>query len=123
MRSSLHFLGLLACVLLTLLPGQIAHAQAPAAPTGFGATATQTQVALIWTAVTGATSYRVYRGTATGGESATAVATGLTTASYTDSGLATGTTYYYKVTAVGSSGESAQSTEASASLSHPRPPT
>ncbi|MGO8673157.1 MAG: malectin domain-containing carbohydrate-binding protein [Capsulimonadaceae bacterium] len=89
-------------------------AGAPAAPTGLTATAGNGQVALAWTASSGATSYNVYRGTATGGESATAIATGITTTSYTNTGLTNGTAYYFKVAALNASGTSAQSTEASA---------
>lgn len=87
---------------------------APAAPTGLTATAGNTQVVLGWTASSGATSYNVYRGTTSGGESATAIATGIATTAYTNTGLTNGTTYYYKVTAVNTSGTSGYSNEASA---------
>ena len=86
----------------------------PAAPSGLTATAGKGQVSLAWSAVPGATSYRVYRGASTGGEAATPVATGLTAPAFVDTGLTNGTTYYYTVTAVGPGGESAKSTEASA---------
>jgi len=79
-------------------------------------------VALTWTAGSGATSYNVYRGTSAGGESSTAIATGITTTGYTDTGLTNGTTYYYKVTAVNASGTSGYSNEASASPSLLTPP-
>ncbi len=85
----------------------------PAPPTGLTATAGNHQVALNWTASSGATSYSVYRGTVAGGESSTAIAT-VTTTSYTNTGLTNGTTYYYKVAAVNASGTSAKSNEASA---------
>jgi fibronectin type 3 domain-containing protein len=87
---------------------------APAAPTGLTATAGNAQVSLSWSSATGATSYNLYRGTTSGGESTTAIATGITTTSYTNTGLTNGTTYYYKVAAVNSSGTSAMSNEASA---------
>ena len=90
---------------------------APSAPTGLTATAGNAQVALSWTGSTGATSYNVYRGTTSGGESATALATGLTGTTYTDSTAANGTTYYYKVAAVDASGTSGMSNEASATPS------
>ena len=86
----------------------------PAAPTGFTATAGAQQVMLSWAASAGATTYNVYRSTTSGGEGATPVSTGVTATSFTDTGLADGTTYYYQVTAVNAQGESGKSNEASA---------
>lgn len=63
-----------------------------AAPTGLAATAGNAQVALTWTAVTGATSYNVYSGATLLGS--------VTTAAYTHTGLTNGTAYTYTVTAV-----------------------
>lgn len=94
-------------------------ASAPPAPTGLTATAGNTQVALSWTATTGAASYSVYRGTSSGGESSTAIATGITASTYTDASVTNGTTYYYKVAAVNSVGTSSMSNEASATPSGP----
>jgi endoglucanase len=85
----------------------------PAAPTNLVATAGNTQVALTWTASTGATSYTVKRATTSGG-TYTNVATGVTSTSYTNTGLTNGTTYYYVVSAVNSAGSSANSSQASA---------
>ena len=90
------------------------HVSAPPAPTGLGASPGNAQVSLSWSASSGATSYNVYRGTSAGGESATAIATGVTSTSYTNTGLTNGTTYYYKVAAVSSGGTSGMSNEASA---------
>ena len=87
----------------------------PPAPTGLTATPGNAQVSLSWTASSGATSYNVYRGTSAGGESSTAIVTGLTSTSYTNTGLTNGTGYFYKVAAVNSSGTSGMSNEASAS--------
>jgi fibronectin type 3 domain-containing protein len=84
------------------------------APTGLTATAGNGQVGLAWTASSGAASYNVYRGTSAGGESGTAIATGVTSTSYTDSTVVNGTTYYYKVAAVNTGGTSGMSNEASA---------
>jgi len=74
------------------------------------------QVSLSWNASTGTApiTYSVFRGTTAGGENATAVATSLTSTSFTDTGLATGTTYYYKVSATNAAAATAQSGEASA---------
>jgi hypothetical protein len=89
----------------------------PNAPTNLAATGGNAQVVLTWTGVSNATSYNVYRGTAAGGESATAIVTGVTTASYTNTGLTNGTAYYYTVKAVNSVGTSGASNEAHATPS------
>ena len=60
------------------------------------------------------TGYDIYRGTSPGAESSTPLTTGVTTTSFTDSTATNGTTYYYKVTAVNSAGQSPRSGEASA---------
>jgi fibronectin type 3 domain-containing protein len=86
----------------------------PAAPTGLTATAGSASVALTWTASSGASTYNVYRGTTAGGEATAPVASGITTQSYSDTGLTTGTKYYYKVAAVNAAGTSARSSEVSA---------
>jgi len=90
-----------------------ATTQPPATPTGLTANAGKGKVTLNWKAVTGATSYNVYRSTTSGGEGTTPIRTGIGTNSYTDQGLTGGTTYYYKVAAVNSAGTSALSTEVS----------
>ncbi|HEX4830526.1 MAG TPA: discoidin domain-containing protein [Trebonia sp.] len=90
-----------------------AAATIPAAPTGLTALAQNGSVALTWNTSAGATSYNVYRGTTAGGEGATAIGTS-TTGSFSDAGLANGTTYYYKVAAVNAAGTSAKSGEAQA---------
>ena len=86
----------------------------PAAPTGLKAVAGNAQVALSWTASSGAVSYNVYRGTAAGAEGASPIATGITKTTYTNTGLTNGTTYYYKVAAVNGAGVGPLSSEASA---------
>ena len=92
----------------------------PAAPTGLKAAAGDHRVDLTWKAVNGATSYRVYRGTASGAE--TLLQSGLTTPSFTDNNVNNGTTYFYKVSAVNEGGEGPQSGEASA-MPQVTPPT
>ena len=77
-------------------------------PTGVTATAdTTTQITVTWTAVTGAVSYVVYRG-------GTQVASGVTSASYIDTGLTASTSYSYTIAAVNADGTTAQSSSASA---------
>jgi uncharacterized protein (DUF1800 family)/fibronectin type 3 domain-containing protein len=93
-----------------------------AAPTNLSATAGNAMVTLSWTAVTGATSYNVYRGTTANGQSATPTATLLTTSAFVDSAVSNGVTYFYKVTSVNASGEGPRSAEASASPTAPTPP-
>ena len=84
----------------------------PPVPTGFAATAGNTQVGLSWTASTGATSYNVKRATTSGGPYTTVGSPA--TAAFTDTGLTNGTTYFYVVSAVNAGGESGNSTQASA---------
>lgn len=83
------------------------------APTNLVATAGDSKVGLTWTAVSAATSYNVKRSTTAGG-TYTTIASNVTDASYVDTSVTNGTTYYYVVTAVNSVGESNTSNEASA---------
>ena len=87
----------------------------PAAPTGLKALAGSAQVSLTWNASAGAATYDVYRGTTTGGESPTPIATGVVGTTFTNTGLTVGTTYFYVVTAVKGALQSVHSNEASAS--------
>ena len=78
---------------------------APVVKIGHSASSGKPQ--LTWNAVSGATSYKVYRATSQKG---TYSLLGTVTAtSYTNTGAKAGTTYYYKVKAVNSAGESAYS--------------
>ena len=95
------------------MSGGAATATAPApasvsAPTGVTAKPGNGQVALSWSASSGASSYNVKRSGSSGGPYALIVSTGST--NYTDDGLAGGT-YYYVISAVGGSGESTNSVE------------
>ncbi len=97
----------------------------PDAPTGLSATPhwatscpacsgmAMAHVALAWNAVSGATSYAVYR-------DGVKVQGGLTTPSLTDMNVVSGHTYAYSVTATGPGGEGAHS--ASVSATAPNPP-
>ncbi len=86
----------------------------PSAPTNVQATAGNGQVTLSWSAGSGATSYAVYRGTSSGGEGASPLASNITGTSYSDTGVSNATKYFYKVTAVNSAGASGPSAEVSA---------
>jgi Malectin domain/Fibronectin type III domain len=84
----------------------------PSNPTNLTGVAGSGQVALSWTASTGATNYKVFRGTAFDGEATTAIAT-VTSPSYTDTSATNGTLYFYEVAAtnsVGISGDTNQIT-------------
>ena len=84
------------------------------APTGLTATNTSsTQINLAWNAAIGASGYNLKRSTTSGGSYATIV-TNLPYLNYSDSGLASGTAYYYVVTAMNIYGESTTSAEAGA---------
>jgi trimeric autotransporter adhesin len=94
----------------------------PSAPTGLTATASSSSaIALSWTAVTppancSISSYSVYESTTSGftPSSSNLVASGLTSTSYSSTGLSASTTYYYVVEAVDSDGNSAPSVQESA---------
>src|SRR6202790_4489979 len=90
----------------------IAPVTPPATPTGLQATAGNAQVNLTWTASAGATSYHVKRSTASGGPYTQVAAP--TTTSDADTGLTNGTIYYYVVSALNAAGESANSSQVSA---------
>jgi hypothetical protein len=85
----------------------------PPAPTGLTATPGNAQATLNWNASTGASSYNVKRSTTNGGPYTT-IATGVTSTSFTNTGLTNGTTYFFVVSAVNSAGESGNSNQASA---------
>lgn len=86
---------------------------APVAPTISSALAGDRQVLLLWQGVSFATGYNLKRATLSGGPY-TPVTNGVVGASFTDSGLSNGTTYYYILTATNQIGESAPSPEVSA---------
>ena len=80
------------------------------APQNVSAVAADSQVIISWNSVDGATAYNIYwntTGNVTKGDKQIAAAT----SPYTHAGLTNGVTYYYTVTAIGSEGESALSSE------------
>src|SRR5207237_561273 len=95
-------------------------ATVPGAAALNSAAAGTNSVALAWSAPasnggSALTSYKVYRGTASGG--ATLLTTLGNVARYTDSTALNGTNYYYQLTAVNAVGEGALSNERSATPS------
>lgn len=81
----------------------------PAVPVNVTAWCGNMKISVLWTAVTGATSYDVYRST-TSGVAGTLLGSS-TTSSYVDTTGVLGTTYYYTVKAVNSAGASVASLE------------
>jgi len=103
-------------------PGYPVATNAPATPGGLSALAGNRQVVLFWNGVALAAGYNVERARVSGGPY-TPVTNGITGASFTDSGLVNGLTYYYVVTATNQMGESLPSPEASATPHGAVPPT
>jgi len=97
---------------ISIAPRVVTCSSSPSAPASLTATATSTsQISLAWSTVSPPSScsviYSVFRG-------GTQIATGLTSASFTDTGLNPSTAYSYTVKAVDSFGSSAASNTASA---------
>jgi acid phosphatase type 7 len=94
---------------------------APNPPTGLAATPGDSQVALRWNSSASASSYNVKRSTTSGGPYTT-IAPNVTGTNYTDTTVVNGTTYYYVVSAVNADGESANSSQVSATPNPATPP-
>ncbi len=78
----------------------------PAAPTGLtAASPSTTQINLAWSAVTGATGYKIYRSVGT--STTYSLLTSVTTLYYHNTGLTSATRYNYRVYAVNTGGTSA----------------
>ncbi|RYD88772.1 MAG: hypothetical protein EOP50_18565, partial [Sphingobacteriales bacterium] len=112
--------GTVAAIFLDDMPASTAPAL-PVAPTSLTATAGNAKVTLNWNTVVGATSYKVFRGTTSNGQSTTPIASGVTTNNYVDTTVTNGTTYYYKVAAVNVTGTGPNSNQASATPQVPAP--
>lgn len=93
----------------------------PSTPTGLSATAGSGNVQLTWASSAGADSYNVKRALVSGGPY-NVIASGVTATSFSDSGLANGTTYFYVVSASNVAGESADSSEVNATPQAAVPP-
>jgi len=91
----------------------------PAAPTGVSATGGTNQATISWPAVTGATSYNIYWSSTPGVTKANGTKVAAATSPYTKPALSAGTAYYFIVTAANSVGESAASTQVTATTAAP----
>ncbi len=99
--------------------GITSNCTAPTAPSNLTATAqSSSQINLSWTASssTCGVTYNVFRSTTSGftPSSSNQIASGVTTTTYSDTGLVASATYYYLVEGVGAAGTSPASNQASA---------
>ena len=87
------------------------------APDNLSASGANNTITLTWNTVSGATSYTLYWDNVSGIDSSDTAITSITNDNYTHNNLDNGSTYYYKVAAVNSSGTGTLSSVASALLS------
>jgi len=92
----------------------------PAAPSDLSAAVGNGRVTLTWTAPAYANTYRVKRSTVDGGPYSV-IASNIAVTTYDDLSFTPGTTYYYRVSAVNSVGESTNSTQVSATPTNALP--
>lgn len=116
-NSSLHYPRGITSALFWLTPANSpvfpTPSAAPAAPVALDAIPGNGQAVLYWGSSAQATAgYTIERGTVNGGPYSI-VASNVTGASYTDTGLTNGVTYYYEVVAANAIGNSAPSTQVS----------
>ena len=119
-----YYYTVAACNLVNICSSQSSEASAtlpPAAPTGVTpAVVSGPAIQVTWTAASGATSYKIFRGASSGGEGGTPIAT-QSASPYTDNTGSAGGTYYYYVEACNTGGCSGNSSEVSATLPPPAP--
>jgi hypothetical protein len=87
------------------------------APDNLSASGANNTITLTWNSVSGATSYTLFWDNVSGIDSSDTAITFITNDNYTHSNMDNGSTYYYKVAAVNSSGTGTLSSVASALLS------
>jgi hypothetical protein len=87
------------------------------APDNLSASGANNTITLTWNSVSGATGYTLYWDNVSGIDSSDTAITSITNDNYTHSNMDNGSTYYYKVAAVNSSGTGTLSSVASAILS------
>lgn len=99
---------------VSVLATPVAPLVIPQTPTGLVATSGNSQVALSWQAVSGATTYKLFRDSV--------LLTSITGTSFTDATVINGMTYNYAVQASNAAGDSAKSSNASATPALPVAP-
>jgi len=112
----------------SLYKGKSLAPSAPSAPSGLTATAvSSTQINLSWTDnAVNETGFKIERKTGAGGTYAQIATVGANVTAYNNTGLTTGTQYFYRVRANNAIGDSAYSNEANATpqvIIAPNPPT
>ena len=100
-----------------LLSSEVSAATPLPAPDNLSASGANNTVTLTWNSVSGATSYTLYWDNVSGIDSSDTEITSITNDNYTHNNMDNGSTYYYKVAAVNSSGTGTLSSVASAILS------
>jgi uncharacterized protein YccT (UPF0319 family) len=101
--------------------GALPPTATPGVPSGLSAVGGSGQVTLSWNSVSTATSYNLYYATTTGVTKTSGTKITSASSPYIQAGLTAGTTYFYVVTAVNSAGESAASTQVSATTTSTPP--
>ena len=99
------------------LSSEVSAATPLPAPDNLSASGANNTITLTWNSVSGATSYTLYWDNVSGIYSSDTAITSITNDNYTHSNMDNGSTYYYKVAAVNSSGTGTLSSVASALLS------
>lgn len=89
-----------------------------AAPADVKATTAPLKILVSWTAVAGATGYKLYHKTAPGVGTGDSNVTVSGDTAYSHEGLTDGQAYYYRVASIGADGESSLSTEVSATVTN-----
>ncbi len=88
----------------------------PATPTGLNSSSSAGSITISWNASVGATAYDLALGTKSGTESESAGTSGLTTTTFSLTGLNPGQTYYFTVAALDAGGTSTSSAEVTATV-------
>ena len=99
------------------LSSEVSAATPLPAPDNLSASGANNTITLRWNSVNGATSYTLHWDNASGIDSSDTAITSITNDNYTHSNMDNGSTYYYKVAAVNSSGTGTLSSNANALLS------